>query len=101
MEWRLHLDGTIEPIFGFGATLNSCTCNAHYHRAYWRFEWAVDGSTASSSTGICTLERRRPGTSNTYDPITTEGTFLRSPTGWDNDYFRVKNPQTGNGYLIQ
>ena len=104
MEWRLHLDGTIEPIFGFGATLNSCTCNEHYHHAYWRFEWAVDavisGGTDNPATGICTLERRRPGQA-IYDPITTEGTFLRSPTGWDTDYFRVKNPQTGNGYLIQ
>lgn len=105
MEWRLHLNGTIEPIFGFGATLNSCTCNEHFHHAYWRFEWAVDavsnGTTDDPATGICTLERRRAGTQNTYDPITTEGTFLRSPTGWANDYFRVKNPQTGNGYLIQ
>jgi subtilisin-like proprotein convertase family protein len=105
MEWRLHLNGTIEPVFGFGATLNSCTCNEHYHHAYWRFEWAVDavsnGTTDDPATGICTLERRRAGTQNTYDPITTEGTFLRSPTGWDNDYFRVKNPLTGNGYLIQ
>jgi subtilisin-like proprotein convertase family protein len=101
MEWRLHLDGRIEPIFGFGATLNSCTCNEHYHHAYWRFEWAVDGSSTNAATGICTLERRRPGVAEIYDPIAIEGTFLRSPTGWEKDYFRVKNPQTGNGYLIQ
>ena len=52
MEWRLYLDGTIEPIFGFGATTNSCTCSEHYHHAYWRFEWAPSGISGNTSTGI-------------------------------------------------
>src|SRR5262245_59254706 len=105
MEWRLHLDGTIEPIFGFGATTNSCTCNAHYHHAYWRMEWAIDavsdGTTDDPGTGIATLERRRTGTTDTYDPIATEGTFVRPAASPEKDYWRVKNPVTGNGYVIQ
>jgi subtilisin-like proprotein convertase family protein len=105
MEWRFHLDGTIDPIFGFGATSNSCTCNPHHHHAYWRFEWAVDavsdGTTDDPATGINTIERRRAGTSDVYDPVGTEATFARDPASWDKDFFRIKNPQTGNGYLIE
>jgi subtilisin-like proprotein convertase family protein len=105
MEWRLHLDGTIEPIIGFGAVSNSCTCNLHYHHGYWRFEWAIDavsdGTTDDPATGINTLERRHTGTPNTYDPIATEGTFLRPISGGDQDFFRIKNPATGNGYLVE
>ena len=105
MEWRLHLDGTIEPIFGFGATTNSCTCNLHFHHAYWRLEWGIDavsdGTTDDPATGICTLERRHAGTQDVYDPIATEGTFLRPATGGDQDFWRIKNPGTGNGYILQ
>ena len=105
MEWRLHLDGTIEPIFGFGATSNSCTCNLHFHHAYWRMEWAIDavsdGTTDDPATGITTLERRRAGTQDDYDPIATEGTFVRPVLDGDKDYWRIKNPVTGNGYVVQ
>jgi len=101
MEWRLHLDGTIEPIFGFGATTNSCTCNPHFHHAYWRLEWAIDGTAGDTSTGITTLERRRSGTVDTYDPIATEGTFVRPPADGDKDFWRIKNPSTGNGYIVE
>lgn len=105
MEWRLHLDGKIEPIFGFGATSNSCTCNAHVHHVYWRLEWAVDavsdGTTDDPATGIVTLERRRTGTQDDYDPIASENTFLRPATGGDLDTWRIKNPLTGNGYILQ
>jgi subtilisin-like proprotein convertase family protein len=105
MEYRFHLDGTIEPIFGFGATTNSCTCNAHYHHAYWRFEWAIDavsdGTNDDPATGIATLERRRTGTQDDYDPIATEGTFVRPVTDGDKDFWRIKNPATGNGYLVE
>jgi subtilisin-like proprotein convertase family protein len=105
MEWRLHIDGTIEPIFGFGATSNSCTCNQHHHHAYWRFEWAIDalsdGTIDDPSTGITTLERLRAGTPDVYDPIATEGTFIRPVTGGITDTWRIKNPATGNGYVVQ
>lgn len=105
MEWRMHLDGTIEPIFGFGATTNSCTCNSHFHHAYWRLEWAIDavsdGTNDDPATGINTLERSRPGTIDEYDPIATEGTFIRPTQDYEKDFWRVKNQTTGNGYVIQ
>ena len=105
MEWRLYMDGSFEPIFGFGATSNSCTCNEHYHHAYWRMEWAIDaasdGTIDDPNTGIATLERRRDGTQDDYDPVTTEGTFLRPEINPDKDFFRIKNPATGNGYILE
>ncbi len=105
MEWRLHLDGTIEPIFGFGATSNSCTCNAHAHHAYWRLEWAIDalsdGTTDDPATGIATIERRLAGTQDEYVPIATEGTFVRPVTGGNLDSWRIRNPSTGNGFILE
>jgi subtilisin-like proprotein convertase family protein len=106
MEWRFHLDGTIEPIFGFGATSNNCTCNLHFHHAYWRLEWAVDavsdGTTDDPATGINTLERHRAGgASDEFDPVPTEGSFVRPPAEATKDTWRVTNPQTGDGYMIQ
>lgn len=101
MEWRLYLNGTIEPIFGFGATSNGCTCNLHFHHAYWRFEWAIGGVSGNTSTGIDTLERRRAGTQDQYDPVTAEGTFIRPTTNPENDWFRVRSVQTQSGYLIE
>jgi subtilisin-like proprotein convertase family protein len=105
MEWKLYLDGTIEPIFGFGATSNNCTCNDHYHHAYWRLEWAIDatvnGGVDDPATGITTLERHRAGTAEEYDPVTTEGSFIRPLVEPSLDTFRIRNPLTGNGYIIQ
>ncbi|HET9298299.1 MAG TPA: proprotein convertase P-domain-containing protein, partial [Candidatus Polarisedimenticolaceae bacterium] len=101
MEWRFGMDGSIHPRFGFGATSNSCTCNEHDHHAYWRLEWALDGSTSDTTSGIATLERLRTGTPDTWDPVATEGTFVRPPTDGERDWFRIKNPLTGNGYVIK
>lgn len=43
-EWRFHVDGSIRPRFGFTAVDNSCTCAAHRHHAYWRFDFDINGS---------------------------------------------------------
>jgi Cu2+-containing amine oxidase len=43
-EWRLHVNGTIKPRFGFGAVNNSCVCNAHHHHVYWRLNFDVGNS---------------------------------------------------------
>ncbi len=40
-EWRLLTNGTIRPRFGFAAVNNPCTCNAHHHHAYWRFDFDI------------------------------------------------------------
>jgi len=39
----LFLDGTIEPTFAFTAVQNGCVSKAHYHNAYWRFDFDIDG----------------------------------------------------------
>jgi hypothetical protein len=40
-EWRLHVDGTIRPRFGFAGVQNSCTCQAHHHHVYWRLDFDI------------------------------------------------------------
>jgi N-acetylneuraminic acid mutarotase len=101
MKWRLHLDGTIEPMFGFGAVTNFCTCHLHHHHAYWRFEWALDGVNDNPSTGISTLERRQPGTQDVWNAIPSEGRFIRPAVNPTDDWFRVRNPQTGMAYVLE
>jgi Copper amine oxidase, enzyme domain len=40
-QWRLHVDGTIRPRFGFSAVQNSCVCTRHIHHPYWRFDFDI------------------------------------------------------------
>jgi hypothetical protein len=40
-EWRLGVDGTIRPRFGFGATTSSCVCTRHHHHPYWRLDFDI------------------------------------------------------------
>ena len=44
IEWRLHVNGTIKPRFGFGAVNNSCVYNPHHHQVYWRLNFDVGNS---------------------------------------------------------
>ncbi len=44
MRWKFHLDGTIEPGFGFGAVENGCTDTSHFHHGYYRFDFDIDGA---------------------------------------------------------
>jgi subtilisin-like proprotein convertase family protein len=100
MEWKFYLDGTIEPVFGFGATKNSCTCNRHDHHSYWRFEWAIGGTSGNQATGINRLEHRVPGSEDLYTPVTAEGKFVREAAVGSIDRWRIQNPQSGSAYLI-
>ena len=43
MKWTFHLDGRIEPFFGFAAVNDNCVNFAHRHHAYWRLDFDVDG----------------------------------------------------------
>jgi len=101
IEYRLHLDGTIEPIFGFAATANPCTCNVHTHHAYWRFEWAIGGAPGDPGTGWNTIQRLNPQVPGQYDPISLEGKFIRPRIGGDKDLWRIRNPQTGTEYIVR
>jgi Copper amine oxidase, enzyme domain len=40
-SWRLHVNGTIRPRFGFTAVQFPCVCNRHYHHCYWRFDFDI------------------------------------------------------------
>lgn len=42
-EWRFDSNGAIRPRFGFGTTVNSCTCLEHYHHVYFRLDIDIDG----------------------------------------------------------
>ena len=43
MKWTFHLNGTIEPFFGFAAVSDNCVNFAHRHHAYWRLDFDIDG----------------------------------------------------------
>jgi Cu2+-containing amine oxidase len=43
MKWTFHLDGRLEPFFGFSAVTDNCVNYAHRHHAYWRLDFDIDG----------------------------------------------------------
>lgn len=100
-QWRLGLDGSIQPRMGFGATENSCVCNIHFHHAYWRFEWAPDGAVNDSGSGIAAIERRVGTSGESYSAIGSEGKFLRPQATVTADWWRVRNATTGTAYVIK
>jgi hypothetical protein len=101
MEWKLYLDGTIEPVFGFGAARNSCTCNLHVHHAYWRFEWAIGGVAGNQTTGINALERLVPESADLYSPVVSEGKFTRPVPDPTSDRWRIQNAESGTAYVLE
>jgi hypothetical protein len=40
-QWRLGMNGTIRPRFGFAAVESQCVCNVHHHHVYWRFDFDI------------------------------------------------------------
>src|SRR6185436_6783685 len=81
---------------------DSCTCFLHFHHAYWRFEFALDGTPGNFASGINTLERRVAGsTPPSWTTVPREALFSRPTSGWTADWFRIKNPVTGSEYLIK
>jgi hypothetical protein len=92
-EWRFDANGTIKPRYGFGATVNSCTCLTHDHHAYWRLDMDVDG-TANSIYDLEVAAR----TSNRYLPTATETKTVRA--GNPAHYLSIRNPATGRSYSL-
>ncbi len=43
-RWTFHLDGRIEPFFGYTAVNNPCLSLTHIHHAYWRLDFDIDGA---------------------------------------------------------
>ena len=87
-EFRFHADGTIQPIFKFDAVHNSCTCEAHEHHVYWRFDFDVDQPAPNA------LQVHDGGN---WRGVASEEKFTRGPRA---GAWRVFNPATGGGYEI-
>lgn len=90
-EWRFGMDGTLKPRFGMGATSNSCTCNGHVHRAYWRLDFDIDGVANRVSNGFKLL---RPAP--IVQPLATEVKQYRNKKS----FWVIRNNQTGSAYQI-
>jgi hypothetical protein len=43
-EWRFHVDGTLQPRWGFAGVLEgaNCVCVPHHHHVYWRFDFDIE-----------------------------------------------------------
>jgi hypothetical protein len=87
--WTFYLDGTFQPGFDFTAIANTCTQLPHYHNAYWRMDFDVDG------TGNDVIDEFNSGTWNT---LATEAQRLHSPT--TNRKWRVRDRATGRGFEL-
>ncbi|MDQ5824100.1 MAG: hypothetical protein M3441_07790 [Chloroflexota bacterium] len=94
-EWRLHVDGTIRPRFGFAATDNRCTCSDHHHHVYWRLDFDI----RSAGNNVAEEFNDLPlsGGSNWH----TKRFEVRRPR--DNGRkrkWRVRNTETNEGYEL-
>lgn len=96
-EWRLHVNGTVKPRFGFAAVDNSCVCNSHHHHVYWRLNFEV----GDSKRNIVEEYNNPPlsgGTSN-WHTIKYETKRLKNPS--TNRRWRItRQAQTKKGYTI-
>ena len=92
-EWRFDDNGTIRPRFGFGATINGCTCSTHYHHVYFRLDMDVDG-TSNTVYEIPVNERRSTELPDFI--VQTEKKVLRDPNS--PKYYRVRGQR--HSYLI-
>jgi hypothetical protein len=95
-EWRLHVNGTIKPRFGFDAVNNSCVCNTHHHHVYWRLNFDVDNSKKNIVEEY--NNPPLPGGQSNWRLTKYETRRLRNPSS--NRKWRIKNKQTGKGYMI-
>jgi Cu2+-containing amine oxidase len=94
-EWRLDVDGTIRPRFGFGAVSSSCVCNRHHHHVYWRLDFDI-GTAADNLV----REYNNPpiiGSSNWHDKLFEIRRF-RDPS--HNRRWRVLNTVSGEAYDV-
>ena len=88
-EWRFHDDGSIEPLFGYGAVTNTCVCRIHTHHVYWRLDF--DLATAANNNAF----ENKDGTKK---QIESEVKQFRNST---NQTWIVENSVTGEAALIQ
>ncbi len=95
-EWRLHADGTIRPRFGAAAVRNPCTCAAHDHHVYWRWDFDIldtDGNVVQEYNETPIL-----GTSSWH---TMRQEVARPRSTAHGRYWRVRNVRAGQGYSVR
>jgi hypothetical protein len=90
-EWRFGLDGTIRPRLGFDAVENGCTCERHFHHAYWRLDFDL-------GAGANQVEAYSP-TTNAWTPINEEVELMRDITATER--WRVSDPSSGDSLIIE
>lgn len=88
-EWRFNPNGTIRPFFKFDAVHNSCTCEAHNHHVYWRFDFDIE---KAKPNGVDVL------TSRGWSSVRREAKFLRNAEA---RAFRVSNRTSDFGYQLE
>jgi hypothetical protein len=92
-DWRLALDGTIRPRFGFAAVKNPMTCKRHNHHAYWRFDFDIGGS----ASDVIEQGTADSGADTGWTPITRETSRRR---GTHPPHWRVRDASSGYAYRI-
>jgi Cu2+-containing amine oxidase len=103
-KWEFLPDGTILPSFGFTAVNDSqCACFVHYHHAYWRFDFDIDGPSNN-----CVREYNDPALVTDGQPIPQESVRFRQPSpGLDakgkplpGTTWKIENTHTGAAYEL-
>ena len=94
-EWRLHVNGSIRPRFGFSAVEDSCVCTIHHHHVYWRLDFDI--RTASRNV---VLEHNVPRIfgRSAWHTLNFETQRFRDPAR--HRTWRVKNSVSGEAYDI-
>lgn len=89
-KWSFFLDGTIQAHFYFTAVSDPCVSKPHYHQAYWRFDFDIEGQDNDVIEEYNSSKR--------WTALPLETSRPRSPS--TGRKWRVRNPATGRGYEI-
>ncbi len=94
MEWRFAPDGTIRPRYGFGSTVNSCTCSPRNHHVYWRFDFDI----VQPNNSIFQFEKPVARGGKSLVPFTTESAIFRN---YDTERgFFIRNSNGPEAYRV-
>jgi hypothetical protein len=89
VEYLFYPNGRIEPRWGFAAIQDSCTCNLHFHNAYWRMDFDLDETSG---------DRVEIGNGTQWKLLEREARLLRRP---GQEQLRVLNLKSGMQAIIE